>query len=126
MADNEPDREDGSVTTPTEPRECARAYYRALDDDEYDLLATLLGPDFVHDRPDMTLEGRDRFVTFMREERPMTETSHPLDAVYGQNGAELAVRGRLLGPDGTELTAFVDVFRFDGHQITRIETFVDR
>jgi ketosteroid isomerase-like protein len=126
MADNRDD-EDSAVAAPTEPEACVRAYYRALDEDEYDLLATLLCPEFVHDRPDMTIEGRDRFVTFMREERPMTETRHPLDAVYGQTGGtELAARGRLVASDGRELTAFVDIFSFEGDKIARIETFVDR
>jgi ketosteroid isomerase-like protein len=126
MADNGDDGDNG-VTVPTEPEACVRAYYRALDEDEYDLLAALLRPDVVHDRPDMTLEGRERFVTFMREERPMTETSHPLDAIYTQTGGTaFAARGRLVAPDESELTAFIDVFSFEGHAIARIETFVDR
>jgi ketosteroid isomerase-like protein len=111
-------------TTDRSPQAAARAYYRALDEGDYDLLAELLAPEFVHERPDMTLDGRERFVQFMRDERPMTDTSHPLDAVYTQQeGSEVAVRGRLLGPDGDPLARFVDVFRFEDSTITHIETF---
>jgi ketosteroid isomerase-like protein len=104
----------------------ARAYYRALDDGDYDLLGDLLDPEFVHERPDVTIQPRERFVRFMREERPMTDTSHPIDAVYTQaEGREVAVRGRLLGPDGDRLTRFVDVFSFDGGKIVQVRTFTD-
>lgn len=107
----------------------ARAYYRAIDDDEYDLLAALLTEEFVHERPDRTIEGRERFVQFMREERPATDTSHPIDGVYAADGdppPEVAVRGRLLASDGTEITGFVDVFRFDpADRVRRLLTFVD-
>jgi ketosteroid isomerase-like protein len=102
----------------------AQLYYRALDDHAYDDLIALLAPEFVHDRPDMTLEGRERFVEFMREERPMTDTSHPVDAVFESEGGDVAVRGRLLDPDGDRITGFVDVFTFDGNsEIERIDTF---
>ena len=38
-----------------------REYYDALDSHDYDRLESLLAPDFVHDRPEMTLDGRERF-----------------------------------------------------------------
>lgn len=106
--------------------ERARAYYRALDEDDYELLAELLAAEFVHRRPDRTINGREEFVQFMREERPVKETSHPIDAVYTATDCdEVAVRGRLLGPDGDEITGFVDVFTFEGSDISRIQTFAD-
>jgi ketosteroid isomerase-like protein len=106
------------------PQTAARAYYRALDEGDYDLLADLLAPEFVHERPDRTLEGRERFVRFMREERPQTDTTHPIDAVYiQQTGDQIVVRGRLLDAGGSVIARFVDVFLFDGSTITRIETF---
>ncbi|WP_418280832.1 nuclear transport factor 2 family protein [Halorubrum sp. DTA98] len=102
-----------------------RAYYEAIDADEYDRLIDLLDPAFVHDRPDLTLDGRDRFVAFMRDERPMTDTDHVVDRVY-TNGTGVAVRGRLLDADGAELFGYVDVFALggDGRAITRLETYV--
>ncbi|MEF8781500.1 MAG: nuclear transport factor 2 family protein [Haloarculaceae archaeon] len=104
----------------------ARTYYRALDEDDYDLLADLLAPAFTHIRPDRTLDGCERFVRFMREERPQTDTSHPIDAVYRQAGGdEVVVRGRLLDTDGDTITRFVDVFSFDGERIEQIRTFTD-
>ena len=115
MAGDTPDRA---------PTAAARAYYRAIDEGDYELLAALLAPEFVHDRPDMTIDGRERFVRFMREERPMTDTSHPIDGVYTQEaGSEVIVRGRLLDPDGDVLARFADVFFFDGSAIERVETF---
>lgn len=106
------------------PDETARAYYRALDGGEYGLLTDLLAPGFVHERPDMTLDGREQFVEFMREQRPTTDTSHPIDGVYLQDdGDEVVVRGRLLGPDGEQITRFVDVFSFEGNRVGRVTTF---
>lgn len=60
----------------------AREYYQALDTHDYETLESLLAAEFVHQRPDMTLEGGQRFVQFMRSERPNTETSHVIDGVY--------------------------------------------
>ena len=107
---------------PTAPVEQARAYYRALDEDDYDLLAALLDAAFVHDRPDRTIEGRQRFVRFMREERPQTDTTHPVDAVFTDDET-VAVRGRLLDADGERIVGFVDVFEFTAGRIARIETY---
>ena len=107
---------------PTDPVDQARAYYQAIDDDDYDLLSALLSGDFVHDRPDRTLEGRDRFVQFMRSGRPQTDTTHPIDDVYRRDSG-VAIRGRLLGADGDHIVGFVDVFEFDDGRIHRIETY---
>ncbi len=104
----------------------ARAYYDALDEHDYESLADLLAPAFVHDRPDQTIEGRDRFVQFMREERPMTETSHPVDAVYRtaeSDTGDVAVRGRLLDAQGDRLVGFVDVFSFSAAGVEAIRTY---
>jgi len=106
--------------------ETARTYYRALDGDDYEVLADLLAPGFRHVRPDTTIEGRDRFVRFMREERPVRDTSHPVDAVYDRrDGGEVAVRGRLLDPDGTRMVQFVDVFSFEDGAVAQIRTYTD-
>ena len=120
---------------PPVPADRARAYYRALDDGDYDLLGTLLTESFVHERPDRTFEGRARFVRFMREERPQTETTHRVETVFEADGGEqadspgqrsagaVAVRGRLLAADGAQIVAFADVFEFTGKRIARIETY---
>jgi len=102
--------------------EIARTYYRALDDHDYETLRSILSPEFRQHRPDITLDGRDRFVTFMREERPQTDTSHPIDTVY-ENGGRLAVEGRVLSSDRTQIAAFVDVLTFEHDQIERIRTY---
>mgnify|MGYP000536638735 CR=1 FL=1 len=100
----------------------ARAYYRALDERDYDLLADVLAESFVHDRPDRTIEGRERFVRFMREQRPQTDTTHPIATVYTADSG-VVVEGRLLDSAGEEITRFVDVFRFDEERIGGIRTY---
>ncbi|PSQ57469.1 nuclear transport factor 2 family protein [Halobacteriales archaeon SW_8_68_21] len=104
------------------PAALARAYYDALDSGDYDRLRSLLDPRFVQRRPDRTFEGRDRFVAFMRDERPNTDTSHVVERVYPV-GPGVAVRGRLLNADGEELFAFVDAFDVDDGRLTALETY---
>jgi len=125
--------------------ECAREYYRALDEHDYDTLEGLLAEAFVHDRPDRTFEGRERFVGFMREERPNRDTTHRVEGVYrppnsasdfghqptdedgvtvadGTGTADVVVQGRLLD-DGDVLFEFVDLFDVDGGRIARVDTY---
>jgi ketosteroid isomerase-like protein len=100
-----------------------RSYYRFIDEKRYEDLRDLLAPDFVHERPDRTFEGRETFVEFMRDDRPRTETTHELDRMY-DDGDEIAVRGRLLD-DGERLFGFVDVHTVKHGSIARIETYTD-
>lgn len=100
----------------------ARAYYDALDEQNYDRLADLLATGFTQSRPDRTFEGRDRFVRFMREGRPQTDTTHPVDGVFERDNG-VAVEGRLLSSDGDLIARFVDVFAFDGDRIAEIRTY---
>lgn len=100
----------------------ARAYYRSLDEHDYETLASILTPAFVHRRPDMTIDGRAEFVQFMREERPQTDTSHPIDAIYEHEDG-LAVEGQLLSSDGGQITGFVDVLAFEDGRIAEITTY---
>jgi len=107
--------------------DAARAYYEAVDAGDYDRLAALLAPDFAQRRPDRTLVGRDSFVSFMRDRRPRTDSTHHVDAVYrpsvgdpgteldapGDVAAEVAVRGRVRTDDGELGFGFVDVFAVD-------------
>lgn len=110
--------------------EAARAYYAALDDGDYDALADLLAPDFVHDRPDRRLDGRDRFVRFVREERPIPDTTHAIDAMCGSNAGtvgshdEVLARGRLLDGDDV-LVRFCDAFAFEDGRIARLVTYTN-
>jgi ketosteroid isomerase-like protein len=103
-----------------------REYYRSIDADDYETLASLLAEGFVHERPDRTLSGRDRFVEFMREERPETDTEHVLDAVYSTDkGGRVAAEGRLLRADGEVWFGFVDTFDIDEKTIADIRTYTD-
>ncbi|EMA42840.1 nuclear transport factor 2 family protein [Halococcus saccharolyticus] len=114
-----------------------RSYYAAIDESRYDDLAGLLAAHFVHDRPDRTFEGRETFVAFMRDDRPRTDTTHELDALYvdhdDERGAadnetsssEVAVRGRLLGADDERLFGFLDVHTVEDGSIVRVRTYTD-
>ncbi|WP_096392984.1 nuclear transport factor 2 family protein [Halorubrum trapanicum] len=121
-----PADEEGEAVAPgdSNPAALARAYYDALDAGEYDRLRSLLASDFVQRRPDRTFEGRDRFVAFMRDDRPNTDTTHAVDGVYPA-GPGVAVRGRLLDADGEVLFGFVDVFSVDEDdgRLTALETY---
>jgi ketosteroid isomerase-like protein len=102
----------------------ARSYYAALDAGDYDRLESLLAPEFVHERPDRIIEGRDAFVEFMRSGRPSLDTTHPVDSVYTEaTGSGVAVRGRLCRADGSVITAFVDVFTVGDGRLLALETF---
>lgn len=107
--------------------ETVRKYYRTIDAGDYDQLSELLDPSFVQYRPDRTIDGRDAFVRFMREERPRTDTVHELDAVFvytdGDGPATIAAEGSLLA-HGEILFSFVDVHRLAATgQITSLRTY---
>jgi len=110
-------------------RDAAMAYYDAIDDGDYDRLRDLLVSGFVQHRPDRTLDGRERFVRFMREERPRTDTEHVLTAVGvgDEDGAPgvsaIFVEGRLRAADGTDLFGFVDVHRVGDAGIESLTTY---
>jgi len=101
-----------------------RDYYHAIDDGEYGTLGDLLVPDFVQHRPDRTLEGRDRFVAFMRDERPDPDTTHEVEAVFTRAGGA-AAEGRLLRADGEEWFRFVDVFDVRGDRLASLRTYTN-
>lgn len=101
------------------------AYYDAIDGEDYDTLARLLAPAFVHHRPDRTIRGRDAFVRFMREERPRHDTVHHIETTFTAEGSEetVAVCGRLTDVEGERLFAFVDVASLEGGRIAAIWTY---
>ncbi|WP_331234500.1 nuclear transport factor 2 family protein [Natronorarus salvus] len=108
----------------TDREPLVRAYYRALDDHRYDELRELLSPEFGQQRPDRCFESRGAFVRFMREERPLTDTTHEVIGCYtGEPG--IAIRGRLLDSEGEELFEFVDVFSISDGLIDGLVTYTD-
>ena len=108
----------------TEPVE---RYYEAVDAMDADGLAAVLAPGFRHDRPDRTIEGRERFVDFMIDDRPRTDTVHAVDTLFLPDGDdapnEVAAHGRLFAEDGEELFAFVDLFTVEDGEIVDLRTF---
>jgi ketosteroid isomerase-like protein len=115
-----------------DPGDLARAYYRHLDEGDYDSLRALLADDFVQHRPDMTLEGADRFVAFMRDERPETDTTHVVEHVYRATGdglesveadARAAAEGRLERANGETWFRFVDTFAVSDGRLRSLRTY---
>lgn len=99
-----------------------RRYYDALDGHEYDALESLLAREFVQRRPDRTFENRRAFVRFVREERPLTDTTHELVDVIA-DGDRAAVSGRLLDSEDELLFEFADLFTTSNGRIDRLETY---
>jgi len=97
-------------------------YYHTIDADEYEELRALLADDFVHDRGDMRLDGADAFVAFMRDDRPDTETSHELTAIY-ESDAGVAAEGTLRRASGEPMFSFVDTFRFENEKLYALTTY---
>lgn len=102
--------------------ELAREYYRAIDDHDYDALDDVLAPEFTHDRPDRTIDGRETFVRFMREDRPETDTTHEIKELF-QNEQGVAVRGTLTRENGEEWFEFVDVFTVENAMLVSLKTY---
>lgn len=107
-----------------DPKGLAREYYRTIDQGDYEALADVLDPGFVQHRPDMTLEGRDRFVAFMREDRPETDTVHDISTVFTAPDA-IAVQGRVVRASGEEWFGFVDVFTIADGVLASLHTYTD-
>jgi ketosteroid isomerase-like protein len=103
-------------------RELARAYYEAIDADEYERLRGLLADDFRQERSDMTLDGADAFVRFMRDDRPETDTTHAVESVY-ESSDGVAVEGVLRQADGSVWFRFVDVFRVEDGRVAFLRTY---
>lgn len=99
-----------------------RGYYEAIDGGRYDRLADQLDPAFVQVRPDRTIDGRDAFVQFMREERPLTDTTHELRRLTATDDRVVA-EGTLLDGEGDPLFQFADVHELDDDAIVRLRTY---
>lgn len=102
--------------------EAAREYYRSIDEGDYDALRGVLAEGFRQERGDRTLDGREEFVRFMRDDRPDRTTTHEVDAVFERPGG-VAVEGRLLRADGSQWFAFVDVFEVEDGLLSVLRTY---
>jgi len=105
-----------------DPAELARAYYDAIDGDEYDRLRELLAPTFTQERSDRTFESREAFVTFMREDRPERDTTHELHNVTG-DGDRVVAEGTLRRADGSVWFHFADAFAVEADRIQHLTTY---
>jgi len=99
-------------------------YYRCLDEHEYETLKSVLAADFMQYRPDRTFEDRTAFISFMRDDRPLTNTRHRIETVK-QAPESIAVYGRLLDSNEEEVLSFIDVFEISEEgTITNLRTHV--
>jgi ketosteroid isomerase-like protein len=109
--------------------ETVNEYYDAIDEEDFEKLTDLIDPEVVHYRPGGTLEGREEFIEFMRDERPMEETTHKVDGFYGTgpkvaDETESAAVGRVMNDEDEEtLFDFLDLFVFEGNAIKKIRTY---
>ena len=103
-----------------------RKYYRLVDADENGSFSGVLSEDVVHHRPDMRIEGREEFATFIASGRPERETEHVIESLYLEhNGTKVAAEGQLYDSDGKEWFRFVDTFSLNGDSIEKIRTHTD-
>ncbi|WP_323674588.1 nuclear transport factor 2 family protein [Halorubellus sp. PRR65] len=130
-----------------------RTYYACLDDARYDDLRTVLAPGFTQRRPDRTFDGRETFLSFMRDSRPHSDTVHDLDGVFvepatddhrhrarpdgdceaptGDDGTPTAgdeaetvlARGTVVRESGDVLVRFVDCFDVLADRIVALDTY---
>ena len=102
----------------------ARQYYTAIDEHGYEMLRDILDPEFVQHRGDMTLDGREEFVSFMRDDRPQKDTTHVIDRyIQSKSDDEIVVRGHLEDSAGDEMFVFLDRFRTRDGKIAELKTF---
>jgi ketosteroid isomerase-like protein len=112
------------VTVHPDATYLARLYYTAIDDHGYDVLRDILDPNFVQQRGDVTLDGREEFVSFMRDDRPNKDTRHVVDRyIQSKSDDEIVVRGHLEDSDGDEMFVFLDRFRARDGKIAELKTF---
>jgi ketosteroid isomerase-like protein len=100
----------------------ARGYYEAIDEGEYERLRELLDPHFVQERSDRTFEGRDEFVSFMRDDRPETDTTHEVEHVTTESD-RVVVEGVLRRANGDLWFRFADAFAIEDGRLASLRTY---
>lgn len=105
-----------------QPAALVRAYYDAIDADEYDRLRELLAPAFTQERGDRTFEDRESFVAFMRDDRPERDTTHEVQHVTA-DGDRVVAEGTLRRANGEVWFRFADAFEIDHGRIASLRTY---
>jgi len=100
----------------------ARSYYEAIDAGDYDELRELLAPEFTQIRGDRTFEDREAFVSFMRDDRPETDTTHEIEHVTA-DGDRVVVEGVLRRANGDEWFRFADTFAIENGALASLRTY---
>lgn len=106
-----------------------RAYYDAIDAEEYESVFACFDEDIVYERPGQAdIEGIEALRAFYLDGRPLTDGSHEIRSLTSE-GDTVAVRGRFEGAqNGTEVAfGFADFFEFtDDGTVDRRYTYTDR
>lgn len=102
--------------------ELARAYYEAIDEDEYERLRELLADDFTQERSDRTFESAAAFVRFMRDDRPERDTVHEIHHVTA-DGDRVVAEGTLRRANGEEWFRFADAFAVEDGRLASLRTY---
>lgn len=105
-----------------DPATLARSYYEAIDEDEYDRLRELLLAEFTQERSDRTFESREAFVSFMRDDRPETDTTHEVEHVTA-DGDRVVVEGTLRRSNGEVWFRFADAFAIEDGRLASLRTY---
>lgn len=105
-----------------DPATLARSYYEAIDEDEYDRLRGLLLAEFTQERSDRTFESREAFVSFMRDDRPETDTTHEVEHVTA-DGDRVVVEGTLRRSNGEVWFRFADAFAIEDGRLASLRTY---
>jgi ketosteroid isomerase-like protein len=109
--------------------DAVRSYYERVDDGAYEALLDLFAGDVTYDRPGQDpIRGIEDLETFYREERPLSNGSHVVEALV-VDGDRVAVQGRFEGEQGGETVdfGFADFHTFDEDgDIVHRHTYTDR
>lgn len=99
------------------------AYFRALDQDDPDVLYPALASECVYLPPTEELRGRDCIYDYLVNERVARETVHKVTFKIHDTAASVC-RGHVVDSDGLTVQ-FANVFEFDDGEksITRIEVY---
>lgn len=112
----------------TADTDAIRRYYDHIDAGDLEAVFELFADDVTYHRPGSELlDGIAEFRQFYREDRPLSDGTHTVDAIVADDNT-VAVRGRFEGvQDGERVSfGFADVHRFDDDgQVTERWTYTD-
>jgi ketosteroid isomerase-like protein len=117
------------TTRTTDPRQTIRAYFDAVDANDFVRVLEQFDPDAVYERPGYPpLEGRDRLRTFFIEERIIATGRHDIEGIV-VDGEQVTAWGSFTGTSrtgGALNEGWCDVYQFHDGRIARRRTYFYR